>query len=202
MVPAEWLELLHESYGELWSVVAETGLLYFQSTSSLVATVNPYVAEPEDLLSLVGVWYVDGTRRRELFPLQPAERSQWAHRTGSNSERYELFDGRIYLYPPPTAGQTYEVWYTPQSSNIAEFASDACIDVMCPEGEAFLIYDVATKAKSKREEDVRFAMAERERLRDRVRAWAINRMMTDPPRRIVGDMDQGRGFDLSDLRGW
>lgn len=186
---AEWLALISEAYGELFSLVAGSGLRYFERSATLTTTGVAYVAEPTAIQSLVGLWYAptDG-RRVRVRMLQAQELDRWAGVSGSQAERFELIDDRIYLYPTPPTSQTYEIRYIPQAPDLSGFASDDCVDVITAEGEAFLIWGVTVKALSKSESDVRLAMAERDRLAGRVLDWAINRMMLDP-QRVIADHD-------------
>lgn len=112
----------------------------------------------------------------------------WSGRTG-DARRYELVDDMIYLYPTPPAGQTYELLYIPAAPDLSGYASDACVDCVIAEGEAFVIWGTLVKAKAKSESDVRLAVIERDRLAKLVDEWAKNRLMLEPSRRIVVDVD-------------
>jgi hypothetical protein len=193
---AEWLALISESYGELFSIVAGSGLRYFERSATLTSDGNAYVDEPSAIQSLLGLWYAPSSgRRHKLRPIQPQELGQYAGNTGT-ARRYELIDDRIYLYPTPPTGQDYEIRYIPQAPDLSEYASDECVDVVTAEGMAFLIWCTAVKALSKSETDVRLAMAERDRMAEKVLDWAINRMMLEPQRTIADhddDCDEDEG---------
>lgn len=203
---AEWLALISEQYGELYALVAETGLRYFEYTSTLTTTGAAYVSEPSDHLATVRIDYlVNGTttgERRALDELMAQEQPRWSGRTASNEARaFALVDDRIYLYPTPPSGQSYEILYIPQPPDLSTFASDDCVDVVTPDGEAFLIWGVAVKALAKSESNVQLAIAEREAARERLVAWATMRAFNQPRRRISGEFDGPlSGYDPADWR--
>lgn len=186
----EWLEIISEAYGELYSIVAGTGLRYFERSTNLTTAGIATITEPVNVQSVIGIWYVasDGTKKR-LRPIAPDELAHWAGRTGDRARRYELIDDTIRFYPTPPTGQTYELRYIPTAPDLSTFASDVCADCVIAEGEAFVIWGSVVKAKSKSESDVRLAIVERDRLAPIVREWAMNRLLTEPHRRIVSDID-------------
>lgn len=186
---AEWLELIDESYGELFSIVAGTGLRYFERVETFTTDGTNELDEPVNVQSVIGLWYVNNGKRTQLRPLLPQERGAWSGQTGSRAVRYELIDDTIYLYPTPPAGQTYELLYIPTSPDVSEYASDECVDCVIAEGTAFVIWGTVVKAKSKSESDVRLAMNERDRLAPIILEWARNRLLLEPHRRIVSDID-------------
>lgn len=186
---AEWLALISESYGELFSLVAGTGLRYFERSGTLTTDGNSYVSEPSAIQSLLGIWYAPSSGQRiKLRPIQAQHLERYAGRTGTASH-YELVDDRINLYPTPPSGQSYEIRYIPQAPDLSGYSSDECVDVVTAEGEGFLIWCTAVKALSKSESDVRLAMAERDRMAERVLTWACDRLMLDPQRVVVDHED-------------
>jgi hypothetical protein len=203
---AEWKALISEQYGELFNAVSETGLRYFETTATLTTTGATYVAEPEDHFSTLRLDYlVDGTvtgQRRTLDELMSQEQAVWSGHSGSSEARaYALVDDRIYLYPTPPSGQLYEILYIPQSPDLSAYADDDVIDVVSPDGEAFLIWGVTVKALAKSESDVRLAIAEREAARERLTAWATMRAFSQPRRLISGSFDGPlSGYDPADWR--
>jgi hypothetical protein len=142
-------------YGDLFSVVAETGLRYFEYTATLTTDGTNYVAEPTDLLSTIRLDYIDSPTGTAL-QLARADAGRAARdvgQLGTEARAYALVDDRIYLYPTPPTGQTYELLYIPQPPDLSTFASDDCVDVVTPYGEAFLIWGVAALAKAKAKQD-------------------------------------------------
>lgn len=201
----EWKALISEQYGDLFSVVADSGLRYWEYAEQLTTTGASYVDEPDDHFATVRVDYLaDGTttgRRRTLDELMPQEESAWAGHSSGEARAFALVDDRIYLFPTPPAGQVYEIVYIPQPPDLATYADDDIVDVVTPDGEAFLVWGVAVKALNKSESDVRLAIAEREAARERLLEWAAQRAFTQPRRLVAGDFDgPNSGYDPSDWR--
>lgn len=202
IAPAEWKALVSEQYGELYSIVAESGLRYFETIDTISTTGAASYAEPADHLGTVLVARVldSAGRRFDLDEIMAQERSGWSGMTG-DAACYALVDDQIYLYPTPPAGQTYEVLYIPQPPDLSSFLDADVIDVVNPDGEAFLIWGVAVKGRAKSESDVQLAMAEREAARVRLIEWSTLRAFNQPRRRIVRDEDvSGGNYDAADWR--
>lgn len=193
--PAEWKALISEQYGDLFSVVAGAGLRYFEATHTITTSGAVSYDEPCNHLGTVGVdrVHADGTRE-SLAELMPGERNLWAGQTG-DARGYSLVDDQIVLYPRPPAGQTYELLYIPQPPDLSAAADDACVDVVTPDGEAFLVWGVALKALAKSESDVQLAMLERDAARGRLSEWATLRAFNTPRRRVFADDPFGYGGD-------
>jgi hypothetical protein len=114
---AEWNALANEMYGEICETVSSTGLRYFETSSQIVTTGLSYLSEPVDHLSMVDtieriVNTLTGKRQR-LYPMQPQERAFWSGRTG-HARKWEMVDDKIYLYPTPPSGDTYELRTSPR----------------------------------------------------------------------------------------
>lgn len=188
---AEWKALISEQYGDVYSVVAGTGMQYFQHTSTIATTGASYYDEPADHLSTVALdRIVDSAgTRRSLQEIMAQERARFAGRSGSEARVFALVDDRIYLYPTPPSGQTYELLYIPQPPDLGSYADADVVDLVTPDGEAFLVWGVAVKALSKGEGDVRLALAERDAARGRLLEWAAERSINEPRRIIVDSGD-------------
>jgi hypothetical protein len=188
---AEWKALISEAYGELFQTVADAGLQYFEYTSTITTDGSSYYDEPSDHLATVSLdRVIDAAgRRRTLREIMAQERSAWAGRSGSEALVFALVDDRIYLYPTPPSGLTYELLYIPQSPDLSSYDDDDVVDVVTADGEAFLIWGVAVKALAKAERNVQLAMAEREAARQRLLEWAVQRAFNQPRRRYVDEFD-------------
>ncbi len=101
--PEEWLELVSEAYGELFSIVAGTGLRYFETAATLVTDGAAYVDEPTNHMSTMGLWYVptSGSRRRltpimsqELERYQPGDKITMEIYRGDDKREVEVTVGR------------------------------------------------------------------------------------------------------------
>lgn len=194
----EWNELINEQYGDLFLSVANTGLRYFEAFSTINATGAASYAEPTDLLSVVSIDKVntDGTRYG-LRELMVQERNRFAGQTG-DALYYALSDDDIFLYPKPASG-TYEMTYIPQSTDVSAYTDVDLLDVVTPDGEAFLIWGVAVKALAKSESDVMLAIQEREAARARLVEWATLRCFNSPRRRQIVEEDD---LSVGDPGGW
>ncbi len=194
----EWKHMISTAYGELFSHVAETGLRYFEATETITATGATSYNEPAAMLSTVGVEFVVNAQgeRRNLRELMPQERNIFRGLTGE-AVAYELADDQLYLHPNPSSG-TYKWIYVPQPPDLSAEVDATNVDVVTPDGEGFLIWAVAVLAKEKEGTDSSFAIAERERCRERVIQWATLRAMHDARRKMVDDQDVW--FDSADYR--
>lgn len=204
---AEWKALISEQYGDLWSTVAETGLRYFETKTTITTDGSTSYAEPTDHYATVGVDFMINTTtglRRELDEAMAQERVKWSGLTGE-ARAYSLVDDRLYLYPVPPSGQTYEWLYMQQPTDLANYGDSDVVDVVTPDGEAFLIWGVAVKAHAKGESDPMLAIQEREQARVRLAEWAALRAFTQPRRRVVKWNDEDRGpysIDAFDSADW
>lgn len=181
---SEWKALISEQYGDLFSVVAGTGMRYFESTSTITADGSASYDEPEDVLSVTAVRYVVNTstnEQRDLQEIMAQETSDWSGLTGE-AQVWAHVDDQIHLFPKPSSG-SYIVSYIPQAPDLSEYGDADVVDVVTPDGEAFLIWGVAVKALAKSQHDVSVAMAEREAARVRLTEWAVLKAFNSPRRR-------------------
>jgi hypothetical protein len=198
---AEWQSLISEVYGaDVHSVVSEVGLRYFEYTETLTTTGAAYVSEPDDHLSTVRLDYVDASGiRTELSPIEHHEQTMFSGVTGT-ARFYAFVDDRIYLYPTPPTGQTYELLYIPQPPDLSEYADDDIIDVVTPDGEACLVWGVAALARNKASQDNQLHFGKQEVHRNRLQAWAADRLITQMSRRGAVDEYPGRNYLEGDYR--
>jgi hypothetical protein len=187
----EWNALISESFGELWGIVAESGLRYWETSTTIIANGSESYTEPDDILATIGIDHLEaGTvtgTRRSLDEIMVQERSRWTGNTGE-ARAYALADDQLYLYPRPASG-TYLWLYIPQASDLSQFADADVVDVVTPDGERFVIWCTAVKALAKSESDVQLAMTERDIAREALREWAVLRAFNAPRRRIIRDGD-------------
>lgn len=198
---AEWLSLVNRAYGELYTIVFESGLQYFEYSANLTTDGTNVLSEMVDHLSTVNLSYVVNAtagQYRDLRELMAQERSGMSGLTGDCARFFSLVDDKIYLYPTPPIGQVYQMRYVPQPPDLGTFASDTCADVVTPDGHEFLIWSVAVKALVKVESDPREAINEREAARIRFTESVQLRALNAPRRRIV---DLGEDYE-SERFGW
>ncbi len=183
---AEWKSLISEMNGELQLLVAETGMRYFETEANISLST---FALPSDHLATIGVDFVVDVagRRRQLAEIMVQERTFVIGQTGE-AYTFAIVAQTILLYPVPSTG-TYKHIYIPQPPDISAAADATNVDVVTPDGEAFLIWGVAVKALAKSESDVRLAIMERDQARERLRTWAQLRSYITPRRRITVNPD-------------
>lgn len=195
---AEWKALISEMNGEMQLLVAETGLRYFETTATITATGASSYSLPSDHLASIGVDLVldNAGRRRELTEIMVQERTAVLGRTGE-AMWWALVAQTIELYPVPASG-SYKHVYIPQPSDLSNGGNSDNVDVVTPDGEAFLIWGVAVKAFAKGGDDAQLAIVEREQARGRLQTWAQMRSANQPRRRVLA-----RDPDLmSDAADW
>jgi hypothetical protein len=183
---AEWKALISEMYGELWSVVSETGMRYFETSTTIIANGSASYLEPESHYSTLQVTRVDASGHEvPLLELMHQEEPYVKGTTG-DARYWTLVDDRLYLYPAPSSG-SYKWYFIAQSTDLSDYANDQVVDVVSPHGEAFLIWGVAVKALAKSESSVQLAMAERDAARERLEYWAAQRVIGEGRRRVTPD---------------
>jgi hypothetical protein len=197
---AEWKSLISRAYGELYTIVANAGLRYFEYTSDAVSNGTNVLAEVDDHFETVVLAYKyqdSPAAYRDLRELMAQEQSIHSGQSGQSARGFCLVDDQILLFPTPPSGQTYQMRYVPQPPNLGEYADADVIDVVTPDGLEFLIWSVAIKAMAKTEADARLAVSEREAARARF-TEAVQLRALNTPRRRVLDIE----FDPDERYGW
>jgi len=186
----EWQALISEVFGELYETVAETGMRYFETESTITATGAASYTEPDALLSFIGIDFIVNAatgERRPLRELMVQERHALSGQTGE-AVGYAFVDDQIFLYPRPSTG-TYKLLHVPQSPDLTDYGDADLVDVVCAAGEAFLVWGVACLAKDKGEVNLEFALMQRDRSAKRLAEWAVLRALNEPRRPMVDQYD-------------
>ena len=197
---AEWNSLISRAYGELYTIVFESGLQYFEYEATLTTDGTNMLSEMSDHLSTVDLSYVVDAASgsfRDLRELMAQERSRMSGLSGDSARFFSLVDDKIYLYPKPPSGQTYKMRYVPQPPDLTTYNDTDVVDVVSPDGHDFLIWSTAVRALIKTEADTRDAIGEREASRVRFAESVQLRALNAPRRRIVDD-----GDELDERYGW
>lgn len=194
---AEWKANFSTCWGEFYSILVESGLRYFESEDTITTTASTSTyALPSDHLTTIGVdRLVNSTtgQRYELKQLMAQSRNAYTSLGGaSESWAWAMVGSNIKLYPTPPAGQTYYHVYVPQPTDYSSSDDSVVIDVVTPDGEAFLIYSLAAYGAMKEESDASLFQQEREAARARVQNWATLRALNEPRVRVVVDDYEGR----------
>ena len=188
----EWRSLISRAYGELFTIVANSGLRYFETSANVVSDGTNVLAEMSNHFETVTLAYLAQASPARYIDLREAmaqEEAMLSGQTGSYARYFSIVDDEILLFPTPPTGQTYRMRYVPQPPDLSGYADDACVDVVTPDGHEFLIWNVAVKAMAKTEADARLAQSEREQARARFTEAIQLRALNAPRRRIVVDDD-------------
>ena len=199
---SELKSILSTAYGELYSTLVETGLRYFESEDTITANGSASYALPSDYLSTLGVdRLVDSSGRRvALSEAMVQERNNWTGVSGGTAVSFYLKGSNLVLAPNPSSGTYYHV-YVPQPTDLSSASDATSVDVVTPDGEAFLEAYMQVEILAKEQSDVSGAVSKRERARERLAWWATQRMLTENRRPVVSDYDPGGDFD-GDPRFW
>ncbi len=199
---AEWNAIISEQYGDLHSIVSSAGGRYFETIDTISTTGATSYDEPEDHLGTVAVTRVidSAGRRYDLTEIMAQERARWSGLTGT-AQVFALIDDKLYLYPTPPTGQTYELLYIPQPPDLTDYADSDVIDVVNTYGEAFLLWGAAVYGHNKGETDPALAISMRDKAEAKLLDWATMRAFNGPRPRIAIDDDTGSmPSDASDWR--
>jgi hypothetical protein len=185
----EFKQYISTTYAELFSIVAESGLRYFETTETYAVDGSDSYFEPDNHMSTVGMDRIVNAQgeRRELTEIMAQERNRFAGLTGE-AVAFAFVDDQVYFYPNPSSG-TYELIYVQQPPDLSDGDDADNIDVVTPDGEAFILWGVAVQALAKEGSDVSIARAEREEARERVFNWATLRSLNSPRRRNVASSE-------------
>ncbi len=196
----EWQTLISEMVGELHELADEAGLRYFETTATITATGASSYTLPTDHLSTIRICKVDSAGRRtyELREVQVHDRSGHLFGRTGEATSYAIIGQTIVLYPNPSTG-SYAHDYVPQPVDLGAVADSTSVDLICPAGEAFVVWGVSVKAKAKSDSPVQVDMAEREAARERVRTWLVGRSLVTPRKMVTADHDDDR-YDPAEWR--
>ncbi len=176
---AEWLRMISEVWAhDVFQVVADTGLRYFETTSTLTTTGAAYVSEPSNIAKMIRLDYIDSAGDRHVvMPAGVHDQVYLSGLTGTVALFFAVVDDRVYLYPTPATDQTYEALFIPQAPDLSAYASDDCVDVVSADGEACVIWGVAALAKIKASQDATIFLQKQEQHRERLQGWAADRLI-------------------------
>jgi hypothetical protein len=197
----EYKGRISTAYAELASILVSSGLRYFEDEQSFAATSladdgagGGSIALPADYLATIGVDRQVGERWCQLDELMVQERNTFSSSRRS-AQAWTTIGQKLHLYPRPPASDAYRHLYVPQPADLSAEDDETDVDVVTPDGEAFIVWSVAVALSVRDETDARDAMAERERARARVEKWAVLRSFNTPRRRVIRE---GPFFDGAD----
>lgn len=206
-VGGEWYALLSEQFGELYGIVAESGMRYYETATQFIPA-GATIAQPADHLATIGIdWIVNTStgERRELVELMVQERQQYAALRGGDTVAFSLAGQTFSLWPTPAGtGRTFELLYIPQPPDLTLLSAVSTVDVVNADGEGFLVWGACVKALAKEEADTGLAERERERYRMSLTEWASLRAFNTPRRRQISEIDSDAfypgNYDSADWR--
>lgn len=191
---SDWKGYISTAYAQLYSVLVESGLRYFEKIAIFDHTDlldngdnGGQLALPADFLSLIDVDYVDSSsRHRTLLELLPHQRNHYADSSGGIGRAFMLAGPSLIVYPLPTEG-IYEIGYVPQPRDLSSEADAYVVDVVTPDGEDYLIWTAALFAMTKEESDITPFKVGRDEAKSRLQTWAVQRLMNIQRSRIWDD---------------
>lgn len=190
---AELKGILSTGYGELYSVLVASGMRYFVSDQTINGDGQASgFALPNDYLSTASVWYVRGNsstneRLTPLDEIMQQERHLWPG--VRPAQVYILGQAEIELLPIPPMGKEYRHQYVPQPPDLSSADDMDTVDVVTPDGEAFLDAYLQVDMLAKEESDVTGAVAKRQRALQRLEEWSVLRSLNTPRRPVVRNFD-------------
>lgn len=183
---AEIAEGIDEVYGDLYHLVVDGAIEYFQVTDTWTADGSASYDEPDDFLSEVSLERVEASGTRyPLRRLEPQQRHRFGAQTGT-AVAYSHVDDQFYLYPRPSTG-TYELLYIPQPPDITSYVDADLMDVVCIYGAQFLVYGVAALVLAKSESDQRGWLARQQRAEQKLIEWLPTQNFHGSHVRVDGD---------------
>ncbi len=201
-------EMIHLVYAELYSLLVDAGISFFDTESIILTDGDSVFALPDDHLVTIGVDYVvdASDRRRQLVELMVPERNWTSGQTGaSEAVAFRLIGSNLKLYPTPPDNQEYRLIYVPVPDDLSSAADATVIEMATLDGEQFVIWAVSALCKHKVGLDATVDRQEREAARERVLFWAAQRALHNGRRRIVlDDIDALQQWTPGDWRygGW
>lgn len=204
---SEWKEMIHLVYAELYELLVQAGMSYFDAEAVIITDGTAVYDLPDDHLASIGVDYVADTagRRRQLAELMVPERNWSSGLVGAPEAAAWRFTGtNLTLYPTPPSGQEYRHIYIPVPADLSAAADGTTLEMATLDGEQFIIWAVSALAKHKVGMDSQVDREEREAARERVEFWAAQRALSNGRRRIVlDDFDGLQQWTPGDYRyGW
>lgn len=197
----EWKENLSAVYGELYEIVAESGLRYYEKEATITADGSASYALPSDHLSTIALdgEASPGGRRYPLRESLMQERNRYTGSLSTGTGReFAIVGTNIEIYPVPASGDYYHT-YVEQALDLSSADDGDSVDVVTAAGEAFVTWGLSILAKAKEDSDVRLDRAEKAAAEARLRKWVTKRSFLTPRRIVAGDEDT-RHF--ADPGGW
>lgn len=201
----EWNQMITNSYKELYDLrIAAYGDDYDVASpySFITDGVNQLFNLPSDFYKLLGAEISINSSPQNYITLTQfnfSERNTYAYPNQQSYSgtvpRYHLIGSQIMLRPLPQGGQTIQLWYVPEPTNLT-------LDTDTMDGisgwEEYVIVDAALKARIKEETDVSELAASKAAMIKRLQDMTNNRDASMPA--TVADVRQdypcGYGYGM------
>lgn len=192
----EWNTYINNSYGELYSLLAESyGADYFvQSLTGgytfLTDGINSFFALPADFFKLLGV------------DVQVSSPQQWVSlKPFAFADRNRL---SVFNNPVPMAGQTVRMFYIPRVTALAADGTSTVDAVSINGWDEYIVADACIKALAKEESDVSVFMVRKQGLIKRMESETQNRDAGNPPTivDVLGRRARGMQYRINGSNLW
>lgn len=173
--PPIWLSWAYFSFSALYDMLVEAFEDYYiKPGSGTVSGSLDSFDVPSDFYKLRIIEKYDGTEWKPLDTFNANEKNSLKY---AHWPRYRISGSKIYLAPISQAPGTYEIGYVPRPARFTAL-TDAITGV---DGwEEYIVLDLAIKAMSKEESDVRLLVSERNAIEQRIKSLAKNRDVGKP----------------------
>ncbi len=180
--------LVSELYAELHAALKP--FRYYETEATITATGAASYAIPAAHGETAAIYRVldAAGALTPLRPLPEQHRPRYAGRTGE-ATRYALIGETIVLYPTPASG-TYKHVYTPQPTDLSSSSDSTNVDLVCIDGEKFVLWGVASLMRHKGDSDQQRSVMERDKALEGVQFWASQRYALDNRERVSADDGQ------------
>lgn len=190
---AEWNKYINNSYGELYSLLAQSfGADYFVATPAPITTdgVNQLFPLASDFFKLLGV---------EVQVSSPAQWVSLKPFAFADRNQVSLFNTQI-----PQAGQSVRYWYIPRVTALAADGTSTVDAISINGWDEYIVADACIKALAKEESDVSVFMTRKTALVTRLEAEVSNRDAGNPARivDVLGKRARSMQYRLNGSNLW
>jgi hypothetical protein len=145
---------LNSSHGELYDELVTAFEGYFEASQAYITDSTGYIVCPSDFLksALLDLSLSGSTDRVTMHRVSWGDRNRYSSQASTLPGYYCLRGEKIYLFPPPAAGVSLTLWYTPRMTPLANsgylqvLSQAATGDSVTINGVEFELSDTETKA--------------------------------------------------------
>lgn len=178
---AEWSRYIDQAYCELYELMANSGLYYFESEQSITTTGAATVALPADHFQTIGVDYQRNNYWTPLHRIGVRERNRFPITGVAYAMAYRVVGTNLVLYGTPPSGQTYRHLYVPAPASLVDAADATTVDGVAG-WEEYIVVDAAIRALLREDTDTSQLQARKAQLKQRIAEAAEQRETAAPAR--------------------